>query len=128
MNRVLLDQGLPQSAAAHLREAGWDAVHTFDMGLSRSSDQSILEYARNDQRTCITLDADFHALLAVSNARFPSVIRIRKEGLRGPELAQLLLNIWPRIEDKVQAGAMVTVTANTIRIHLLPIHKPHVSG
>lgn len=69
------------------------------------------------------LDADFHALLAVSNACYPSVIRARMEGLRGPELAQLLLDIWPSIEAKVHEGAMVTVTARAIRIYLLPVHN-----
>ena len=71
--------------------------------MSRSTDRLILERARAEQRTVITLDADFHALLAVGNESSPSVIRIRREGLRGDELAGLLHRIWPMIQAQVEA-------------------------
>jgi predicted nuclease of predicted toxin-antitoxin system len=35
--------------------------------MSQSSDRSILDFARAQGRTVVTLDADFHALLAVAN-------------------------------------------------------------
>ena len=67
MTKVLLDQGLPRSSVIWLRQAGWDAVHVYEMGLSRARDKDILNYARAERRTCITLDADFHAIVAVGN-------------------------------------------------------------
>jgi uncharacterized protein (DUF433 family)/predicted nuclease of predicted toxin-antitoxin system len=70
---------------------GMDALHVCDIGLSRASDQKILEFARADGRICIMLDADFHAFIAVANESGPSVIRVRQEGLRGKELTDLLL-------------------------------------
>lgn len=121
MTRVLLDQGLPRSVALRLREIGWDAVHVFDLGMSRSADRLILDHARMHARTVITLDADFHALLAVGNEASPSVIRIRREGLRAPDLVSLLLEIWPRIQRQVENGAMVTITAQSIRLRRLPL-------
>ncbi len=69
----------------------------------------------------VTLDADFHALLAVANESLPSVIRIRQEGLKGKQIAALLLAIWSRIETQIQRGAMVTVTEKTIRVRNLPL-------
>ncbi|MGH8285469.1 MAG: DUF5615 family PIN-like protein [Steroidobacteraceae bacterium] len=39
MIKILLDQGLPRSAAARLREAGWDAVHAAEVGLERATDE-----------------------------------------------------------------------------------------
>lgn len=121
MTGVLLDQGISRSAIAQLRDAGWDAVHVYDIGLGQASDRHILDYARAEGRICITLDADFHALVAVSNDIVPSVIRLRREGLRGPELAQLILGIWPRIEAQVSQGALVTVTSKSTRVRFLPI-------
>ncbi len=121
MTRLLLDQGLPRSAALHLQSAGWDVLHVYDIDLSRATDRRILEHARVNGRTIVTLDADFHALLAVENANGPSVIRIRREGLTGDKLAELLLQLWPAVEQAVQAGAMVTVTDKNVRIRRLPI-------
>lgn len=41
----------------------------------------------------MTLDADFHVLLALSGANSPSVVRIRIEGQRAEELASLLVSV-----------------------------------
>jgi predicted nuclease of predicted toxin-antitoxin system len=76
-----------------LRDAGWDAVHAIELGLSRASDASILDYARTDQRVICTLDADFHALLVTSGYGNPSVIRIRQEGLGGAQRIESLNDV-----------------------------------
>ena len=99
---ILLDQGLPRTAASALRDDGWDVLHTGDIGLSRSSDAAILDYARKEGRIIITLDSDFHTILALTNASAPSVIRIRLEGLKSPELASLIKTIWLKVEAHVR--------------------------
>ena len=119
--RFLLDQGLPRSAAHHLREAGLGAVHTAECGLARATDDEILEYARQHDRVAATLDADFHTTLAIEGADAPSVIRIRIEGLRGPELASLLIQVRSVCETDLAEGAAVSVKPGRIRVHRLPI-------
>ena len=121
MTRILLDQGLPRSAAELLRAANWEVVHAQEIGLATQSDAEIIQYARNEQRVIVTLDADFHALLAVSGSNCPSVVRIRREGLRGLELSNLLMQIWPGVAAATDSGAVVTVTDSTVRIRRLPI-------
>jgi predicted nuclease of predicted toxin-antitoxin system len=121
VKRLLLDQGLPRSTTALLTQAGWDAVHVSEIGMSRSEDADILRRARTEARVCVTLDADFHSLLATSGENGPSVIRIRKEGLDANALAALLHNIWSGIEDALKSGAMVTVTDRSVRIRRLPV-------
>lgn len=97
--------------------------HTNDIGMSRASDSAILDYARKTDRICVTLDADFHTLLAMGQATRPSVIRIRQEGLKAEDIVQLLIRIRPKIADQVLQGAMVTVTEKTLRIRQLPVVK-----
>ncbi len=121
MISVVIDQGLPRSAAAVLREAGYDAVHVGEVSMSLASDREILRKAQVENRVVVTLDGDFHALLALSTASSPSVIRIRIEGLRGEELARLLLLTIPRIESDLESGAVVTIQHGRLRVRRLPI-------
>jgi predicted nuclease of predicted toxin-antitoxin system len=120
--RLLLDQGLPRSAAAVLRtQDGWEAVHVGERGLARATDAEILEVARRETRICVTLDADFHALLALSGADAPSTIRIRIEGLDAAGLAQVLRQTLIAAGPALDAGAAITVSEHRIRLRRLPI-------
>lgn len=121
MKRVLLDQGLPRSAARILVQHGWDAQHVGEIGMSQAEDIAILDLARHQNRVVITLDADFHALLAVSGQAHPSVIRIRQEGLKGESIAALVETIFASAGSQLDSGALVTVANGNLRIKLLPI-------
>jgi hypothetical protein len=61
--KLLLDQGLPRSAAMLLREGGIDTLHVGEIGLAAATDNEILQRGRQEERVVVTLDADFHALL-----------------------------------------------------------------
>ena len=121
MTRLLLDQGLPRSAVELLVADGWDVVHACQCDLSTAKDEEILEYARRDRRIVCTLDADFHAILAVTDAAYPSVVRIRQQGLRGADVASLLKFVWNEVGESLQGGAAVTVTERAIRVRRLPM-------
>ena len=120
---LLLDQGLPRSTVHFLRPSRIEAQHTGDLGLSAADDTTILRHARAQNMIVVTLDADFHAQLALSGAARPSVIRIRIEGLKGDELARLLVRIVDRCGEDLARGALVTVTETSLRVHLLPITR-----
>ncbi len=113
MIKILLDQGLPRTAAALLREAGWDVQHVSERGMSQAADSAIIDLARMEQRMVVTLDADFHALLAVSGANRPSVLRIRDEGLKAhqPVLHSFNAQFMPGVTSK----ALVTANAKDFR-------------
>ena len=99
------------------------AEHVGDLGMARAADAIILEEARQRQAAVVTLDADFHALLAASRAGGPSVVRIRIEGLNGEQLASLLVQVLDSAGAEVAAGAVVSVTVRRIRVRLLPIGR-----
>lgn len=114
---------MPRSAAEILAERGIEAVHVADIGQSRASDTEIVNLARAHARVIVTLDADFHRILALSGAASPSVIRIRREGLRRPEVAELLSQVIQQIGAQLERGIMVTVTDRNLRIRQLPLRR-----
>ncbi len=119
--RLVLDQGLPRSAARILSAAGIDTVHVGDIGMAAAADTTILAYAEAEQRVVVTLDADFHALLALAGAPGPSVVRLRVEGMRGAEIAELVRTILAMSGDQLSAGAVITSDGTRARVRRLPL-------
>jgi predicted nuclease of predicted toxin-antitoxin system len=120
---LLLDQGLPRGAGRLLGALGWDVVHVGDIDMSCASDREILAFAERDGRVCVTLDADFHTLLALSGAAGPSTVRIRIEGLNAARLAELVVRVWLQIGHELEQGVAVTVDERKIRLRRLPLQK-----
>lgn len=118
---LLLDQGLPRSAALLLSNAGVPSIHVADLAMHAAGDGQLLQYARERNLAIVTLDADFHAMLARSGERKPSVIRIRVEGLKGAALADLLLRALPVCLEDLRAGCVVTLTRDDARVRRLPL-------
>ncbi|MDZ7616759.1 MAG: DUF5615 family PIN-like protein [Patescibacteria group bacterium] len=119
--RLLLDQGLPRNAVRHLAQMNMVAEHVGDLGMAMATDGDILEAARQRQAIVVTLDSDFHTLLATSHVVSPSVIRIRIEGLKGGRLAAILQRVLTIARAELEAGAVISVTIDRIRVRRLPI-------
>jgi len=119
--KFLLDQGLPRSTVQHLQELGIDAEHVGDLGLSIASDETILEEGRIRTAIVVTLDSDFHALLAISNASSPSVIRINMRGLKGDSVARLIHQVVEAMQTDLVAGSAISVTERRIGLRRLPL-------
>jgi predicted nuclease of predicted toxin-antitoxin system len=119
--KLLLDQGLPRSTIKHLADAGIVAEHVGNLGMAAATDEAILEVARQQPAVVVTLDADFHQLLAISRATMPSVVRIRIEGLKGEQLANHLAQVINIASVELDAGALVSVTETRIRVRSLPL-------
>lgn len=130
--RLLLDQGLPRTTASLQRnafataEGSFEAQHVGDVGLASADDEAILAYALERRLVVVTMDADFHALLAQSGAAGPSVIRVRIEGLKAQPLAALLARVIERCRDDLESGAMITVTESSVRVRCLPLARPYL--
>ncbi|MBK8393830.1 MAG: hypothetical protein IPL26_01085 [Leptospiraceae bacterium] len=81
----------------------------------------MINYAKLHNYICITLDADFHSIVAKSEEKIPSVIRIRIEKLKAEDYLKLLQQILPDIEKDLQTGCLVSVQEDSVRIRELPI-------
>ena len=119
--KFLLDQGLPRSAIGHLQGMGLKAEHVGSLGLATATDETILQEGRNRGAIVVTLDSDFHALLALSNASSPSVIRIRMQGLKGDDVARIIRQAVEATERDLVAGAAITVTYRRLALRRLPL-------
>ena len=119
--KFLLDQGLPRSTVGHLQAMGLEAEHVGNLGLATATDETILTEGRNRDAIVVTLDSDFHALLALSNASSPSVIRIRVQGLKGEGVARIIQQVVEATDHDLTAGAAVTVTDRRLALRRLPL-------
>jgi predicted nuclease of predicted toxin-antitoxin system len=119
--KILLDEGLPRRAAALLRERGVDAVHLTEILEPSTSDLTILEHAQESGRVVVTLDADFHAPLAIHGWSSPSVIRIRREGLSALDVCDLVLHLLSDHEVALRSGAVLSVRSHLVGIRKLPL-------
>ena len=91
--------------------------------MSRASDEEILAVSLEKNAVVVTLDADFHAILAVSGASGPSVIRLRLQGLNAPEVVRLLRDVLTRFDADLRLGSLVTVKALKTTCHRLPVGR-----
>ena len=118
---LILDQGVPRAAATFLRESGFGCTHVCEIGMWAAADNEILAWALEQAAVVVTLDADFHAMLAVSSASGPSVIRIRIEGLDAAAMAAILRWVLANYEADLARGCVVSVKSRKITSHKLPI-------
>ena len=57
--RFLLDQDVYAATARHLMSLGHDVLRVSEIGLSRATDEELLEVARSQDRLLVTRDRDF---------------------------------------------------------------------
>ncbi|MGD0772636.1 MAG: DUF5615 family PIN-like protein [Candidatus Solibacter sp.] len=75
---------------------------------------------RSCNSVVVTLNADFHAILAVQNAATPSVIRVRLQGLGGAAIAALVCQVLERYGGELRTECMIAVKPRKTTCHLLP--------
>jgi predicted nuclease of predicted toxin-antitoxin system len=92
--------------------------------MSTARDQEIVVLSLEQKAIIVTLDADFHAILAVSRATAPSVIRIRMQGLDALAVVGLIERVIAGYAGELSHGSLVTVKPNKTTCHKLPIGGP----
>jgi predicted nuclease of predicted toxin-antitoxin system len=120
--KFLIDNNLSPLLAESLKAAGHEAAHVRDLGLQAATDAVVLEHARSQGEVLASADTDFGALLARSGARSPSVLLIRRlAGRRAAEQSAIILANLRDVADDLEAGAVVVLGEESIRIRRLPM-------
>ncbi|MFM2302603.1 MAG: hypothetical protein RLZZ135_6, partial [Cyanobacteriota bacterium] len=81
-----------------------------------------IELAQTDDRIIITLDADYHATIALTSVPSPSVIWIRVVNLRAAKYVEKIIPILNEYKEMLISGVLITMRSDRkIKTRLLPI-------
>ena len=120
--KLLIDNALSPQIAVDLRESDYDVIHVRDIDLHAAPDELVFAEAESSERVIVSADTDFGALLALRESASPSFILFRKtNGVRPSVIATQLLALLPRYQQEIEAGCILTVTNDLVRIRRLPI-------
>ena len=75
--KILVDMNLSPQWVQSLEGRGFSAIHWSSVGDGGAPDSAVLGWARDNGYVVFTNDLDFGAILAITKASAPSVIRVR---------------------------------------------------
>jgi predicted nuclease of predicted toxin-antitoxin system len=119
----LADMGISQRTVEWLRKVGHDCVHLRDQHLQTLDDALIIVKAREEGRVILTFDLDFAALMAVSNAKFPSVIILRLRNQKSVNQIFKIKEVLGESSLSLLNGAIISVDEFTYRVKRLPLRN-----
>jgi predicted nuclease of predicted toxin-antitoxin system len=120
--KFLIDNALSPQLAEQLSEAGYDAKHVRDYGLQAAKDETIFERAAQENRILVSPDTDFSMLLALRQAKKPSVVLLRWAELRLPEdQAKVIITNLLKLTEDLERGCIVVIEQTRLRVRFLPI-------
>jgi predicted nuclease of predicted toxin-antitoxin system len=120
--KFLIDSAVSPVLARELNRLGHDAIHVRALGMQAASDEAIFDRATQEDRVVVSADTDFGTLLAARKQTKPSVILFRHGSQHRPahQAAVLRANL-PQLEQALQAGSIVVIAPDRIRIRTLPL-------
>lgn len=121
--RFLADMGIALSTVRALRERGHEAIHVREIGCERLSDAAIVEKAKQEGRTILTVDLGFGDLLATGAQSLPSVIIFRLHNETPAIVTEKLVEVLAARSRLLEEGAIVVVEDARHRIRRLPIEE-----
>jgi len=75
--------------------------------MGKAADDEILAWSLGKNAIVVTLDADFHTILAVSGTSGPSVIRLRIQGLGAQAVVELVQKVLAGFGRDLERGSLV---------------------
>ena len=120
--RFLIDNVLSPIIARELALLARDALHVRELGMQAAADAAIVDRAADEDRIVVSADTDFGTLLAARKEAKPSVILFRHGSQHRPDdQAALLKTNLPQLEQALQAGSIVVISPDRIRVRALPL-------
>lgn len=112
--RVLVDACVPRSVVTTLSEAGIDALWAADLP-DDPGDDEVLRFAAESQRVVVTLDRHLGEDAVVHRRKRPGILRLVNMSI--DEIEGMCLDVLERHTKDLEAGAMITATRRSVRVH-----------
>lgn len=97
------------------------AVHWSSVGKATDPDSLIFEYARDNQFVVFTNDLDFGAILAATNAQYPSVFQVRTQNLLPEIIGNTVVECLRQYRNYLEEGSLVTLLGEKSKVRILPL-------
>ncbi len=119
--RILADMHISPNTVQHLMRTGHDAIRVDAVMPNTATDRDIVGWAARNDRVVLTQDLDFSDIIALSGAIRPSLITLRLSDSRVENVNRVLESVLPQFEHCMDAGIVVTVGDDSVRVRQLPI-------
>jgi predicted nuclease of predicted toxin-antitoxin system len=119
--RFLLDMNLSPDWIDEFANRGCEAVHWSSIGAANATDASIMAFARENRYVVFTHDLDFGAMIAATEASFPSVIQVRIQDVSPRSLSVRFFKIVEQYSPQLEKGALIVVDSRKSRVRILPL-------
>jgi len=116
MAAVKLDENVPDSVAALLRQAGHDVALARDQKLAGAPDDRLLAVAASEGRTLVTLDRDFTNILAHPPATTAGIVVIRLQHQTLPRIRAVATSLAARLAQESARGRLWVLDESRLRI------------
>jgi predicted nuclease of predicted toxin-antitoxin system len=119
--KLLIDMNLSPRWVGAFEVAGIDSVHWSTCGAWNAADSEIMQYAASREYVVLTHDLDFGAILAATQGEKPSVVQLRSDDNSPEKIGGLVISALQQLAVELQAGALLTIDVNRVRLRLLPL-------
>lgn len=95
-------------------------MHWSAIGRGDESDAELIRRAREHAHILLTADLDFSAILAATQRRHPSVVRIRADVPTPAVIGEAVVAALRQTREELARSAIVSVDAARARLRILP--------
>jgi predicted nuclease of predicted toxin-antitoxin system len=121
--KLLFDMNLSPILVDMMDNCGWESIHWSSVGDAKATDRTIMEWGLKNGCCVITNDLDFGDILAVTDARGPSVVQFRTQDLSPAHIKPILLTVLKQYKRYLESGALISVDETRSRVRILPLRR-----
>ena len=114
---ILCDQCVNRDVVVSLRAAGFNVMHTVEIGLSRASDMDIFRYAQHSRRILLTFDHGFGNITQFPIHDSYGVVLIYIAGMDRQAIVERTLFVFKHLfKNRQLSGRLFIIKTKSVRM------------